>query len=173
MQSHSDYIEELSQDWLDETSIGCCMVGKNDAKEVPVSIAITSKREYRDGVRRPTKLNWQRKQTYLRTSSGVWNTWSGQDHRVRDVNKTPIMSLQVKDIGERALRKLRDSLMPRHEVAAAGASDVADAGDVGDTGDGEGDAGDGSGGDDPDIAGNSNSADEDSGNVTWKSCCKA
>ena len=74
------------------------------------------------------------------------------------------MSLQVEDIGERALRKLRDSLTLRHEVAAAGASDVADAGDVGDTGDGEGDAGDGGGGDDADLAGDSNSADEDSGN---------
>ena len=90
-----------------------------------------------------------------------------RDHRVRDVNKTPIMSLQVEDIGERALRKLRDSLTLRHEVAAPGASDVADAGDVGDggdTGDGEGNAGDGGSDDDADLAGDSNSADEDSGN---------
>ena len=131
------------------------MVGKNDAEEVPVAVAIASKREYKDGVRRPTEFNWRKMQTYL----GMDEQWClefvvrSRDHRGRDVgcfalaglleclcrwfnrgmlwlllaggfenrsalslymsdgvlitslggDKTPIMLLQVEDVGERAL----------------------------------------------------------------------
>ena len=57
MQSYSNYVDELSRDWLDEMNMGCCVVRKDDTEEVPVAIAIATKLEYRDGVRRPTELN--------------------------------------------------------------------------------------------------------------------
>lgn len=71
MQAYSNYVDELSRDWLDEMNMGCCVVRKDDAEEVPVAIAIATKLEYRDGVRRPTELNWRRTQTYL----GMEDQW--------------------------------------------------------------------------------------------------
>ena len=43
--------------------MGCCVMRKYDAQKVPVTIAIATKVEYMDGVRRLTKLKWR--QTYL------------------------------------------------------------------------------------------------------------
>ena len=38
MRAYTDFIEELSTHWLDDTAIGCCVVRKQDAEEVPVAI---------------------------------------------------------------------------------------------------------------------------------------
>ena len=56
------------------------------------------------------------------------------------LDKNPIMSLQVQDIGPRAHRKLVDTLTLRHEAAAAeqGADGGADGGGGGEDGGGDG-----------------------------------
>ena len=82
----TDFIEELSTHWLDDTAMGCCVVRKQDAEEVPMAIAVAIKMEYREGVRRPTELNWRRAQAYL----GMEEQWCleyvvrSRDHRGRD-----------------------------------------------------------------------------------------
>lgn len=215
MRTYSRYIDELSEGWLDEANIGCYVIRKDDTEEeVPIAIAIASKREYRDGARRPTELNWERTQMYL----GVEDQWCleylvrSRGHRGSGVgcfalagllecfcrrfdngvmwlllaggftnrsalslytsvgflvtsldgDKTPIMSLQVEDAEQRALRTLRDTLTLRHAGGGGAVIDGEGSDDGGGDGNGNGDGDGGGGGDDgaDDLAGASNS-DED------------
>ena len=59
------YIDQLAaESWQENTNMACCVVRKNDALEIPLAIAIASKKEYRAGARRIVELNWEKTQQY-------------------------------------------------------------------------------------------------------------
>ncbi|CAB3982596.1 Hypothetical predicted protein [Paramuricea clavata] len=110
--------------------MGCCVVCKEDQAEKPIAMVIASASAYRADVRRSTELNWRRTNAY-REKEDQWcldylvrNTLSlyttvGFLVTSLDSDKNPIMLLQVHDIGQRAHRKVVDTLISRHGAAAA------------------------------------------------------
>lgn len=195
LQEYTEFINDIIEDWDDSTHMACSVSRKNDNLSTPISIAIATKRIYRDDVRRPTELNWARTNEYRRLEeqwcveylvraaryrgSGVgciaiggllegfrgcfdegmlWLLLAGGFVNRNalslytdvgflvtslDSDKTPIMSLQVQDIGQRARRKVVDTLTLRYGRADAGRQEAGHDDQGGAVGDGGGD-GDGS-----------------------------
>lgn len=77
--SYEQYLEEISVDWRDDLHMGCAVVLKDDPAQVPVGVALANQRAYREGVRRPMELNWQKTNVYRQ----MRNQWC-LEYLVRD-----------------------------------------------------------------------------------------
>ena len=67
-----ELLRELNQrDWRDDLHCACILYRSEDPRQIPVALAIATKKQYRDSIRRPVELDWDSTNQY-RTLDDQW-----------------------------------------------------------------------------------------------------